>query len=91
MDEVLRALDEKEKQTVASRTPTSNGDNIDPDVDHIDMGDRTPVADVTKQMFADERKRLSDYSGEKEARQDSPPPLPMQPPRMVGKICFFVV
>ena len=87
MDEVLKALDEKEKQAEAASSPTFNGRDFGDDIDpnRVDLDDRTPVAEDRTPVF--EEKGFSAY-GERtpsSSRQAAPPPpLPSQPPRVVS-------
>ena len=93
MDEVLKALDEKEKQAEAASSPTFNGRDFGDDIDpnRVDLDDKTPVAEEKTPVF--EEKGFSGY-GEKTSstKQASPPPLPSQPPRLVSHLalCFWL-
>nr|KAG5702466.1 hypothetical protein BaRGS_015098 [Batillaria attramentaria] len=58
MDEVLKALDEKEKQAEAASTPSSNGRGFDDsgiDASRVDLGDKTPVAEEKTPTFGEEK------------------------------------
>ncbi|XP_070206873.1 activated Cdc42 kinase-like isoform X2 [Littorina saxatilis] len=82
MDEVLRALDEKEKQAEAASSPAFNGRDFGDDIDpnRVDLDDKTPVVEERTPIF--EERGFSTY-GEKGAvsKHSAPPPLPSQPPR----------
>jgi hypothetical protein len=103
MDEVLKALDEKEKQAEAATTPSPNspahtpsfngrdfGDHIDPN--RVDLEDvKTPINEEKTLVF--EEKGFSAYRESYdwgETKPASPPPLPTQPPRLVSIYFFFV-
>ena len=77
MDEVLKALDEKEKQAEAASSPTFNGNQT--------FEDRTPISEDRTPIF--EEKGFSSYGDRTEVK--SPPPLPTQPPRLVS-FCFLI-
>ena len=87
MDEVLKALDEKEKQAEAASSPTFNGRDFGDDVDpnRVDLDDKTPVAEEKTPIF--EEKGFSGYEEKTSStKQASPPPLPSQPPRLVSEV-----
>ncbi|XP_076452018.1 uncharacterized protein LOC143287697 isoform X2 [Babylonia areolata] len=83
MDEVLKALDEKEKQAEAASSPAFNGcdfgDDIDPN--RVDLDDKTPLAEEKTPVFEEKG-----FPGSAQAsapfKRGSPPPLPSQPPRL---------
>lgn len=86
MDEVLKALDEKEKQAEAAIFSASNGGKFEDSVfsdDRVDLGDKTPVAEKIPSF--EDKGRLEEKVGEMDTvlhQAAPPPPLPTQPPRV---------
>lgn len=89
MDEVLKALDEKEKQAEAAIFSASKGGKFEDSVfsdDRVDLGDKTPVAEKIPSF--EDKGRLEEKVGEMDTvlhQAAPPPPLPTQPPRVVSK------